>query len=67
MQNRGGGWKMTKSNDDLVKEINELKTEMQQMKELLSMLFTIVVEQEEDDCEDYGFPMLNQDAPTFNN
>lgn len=58
---------MAKSTDDLVKEINELRSEMKQMRELLNMLFTIVVEQEEDDEDDYGFPMLTQDAPSFNN
>ena len=58
---------MAKSNDDLIKEINELRTEMKQMRELLNMLFTIVVEQEEDDDEEYGFPMLNQDISRFNN
>jgi hypothetical protein len=65
--NRGDGWKMAKSNDDLVKEINELRSEMKQMRELLNMLFTIVVEQEEDEEDDYGFPMLSQDTPRFNN
>ena len=30
------------------------------------MLFTIVVEQEEDDGDDYGYPMLSQDSPRFN-
>ena len=58
---------MAKSTDDLIKEINELRTEMKQMRELLNMLFTIVVEQEEDDEDDYGFPMLSQDSPRFNN
>lgn len=57
---------MAKSNYDLIKEINELKSEMKQMRELLNMLFTIVVEQEEDDGDDYGYPMLSQDSPRFN-
>ncbi len=58
---------MTKTNDDLIREINELKTEMKQMKEILNMLFTLVVESEDDDEEDFGYPGLSQDVPRFNN
>mgnify|MGYP006875886007 CR=1 FL=1 len=64
---RGDRWKMAKSTDDLVREINELRTEMKQMRELLNMLFTIVVDQEEGDEEEYGFPMLSQDISRLNN
>ncbi len=59
---------MTKTNDDLVREINELKTEMKQMKEILNMLFTLVVEADSDEDDDeYGYPGLSQEVPKFNN
>lgn len=59
---------MTKTNEDLVREINELKTEMKQMKEILNMLFTIVVESDSDEDDDeYGYPGLAQEVPKFNN
>ncbi len=62
---------MTKTNEDLVREINELRTEMKQMKEILNMLFTIVVEsesdEEDDDDEFSGYPAFIQDVPKFNN
>lgn len=57
---------MAKTNEDLVREINELRTEMKQMKEILNMLFTIVVESDEGDDDEYGYPGLTQDAPKFN-
>ncbi|MBI0582738.1 MAG: hypothetical protein ISF22_00775 [Methanomassiliicoccus sp.] len=58
---------MTKSNEDLVREINELRNEMKQMREVLNMLFSLVVEGEEDDEEDIGYPGFVQDVPRFNN
>lgn len=58
---------MAKSTDDLVREINELRTEMKQMKELLNMLFSIVVESDEGEEDDYSYPGLTQDVPKFNN
>ncbi|WP_019176165.1 hypothetical protein [Methanomassiliicoccus luminyensis] len=58
---------MTKTNEDLIREINELKTEMKQMREILNMLFTIVVDSDDDDEEeDYGYPGFTQDTPKFN-
>lgn len=57
---------MTKTNEELIREINELKTEMKQMREILNMLFTIVVESDEDEDEDYGYPGFSQDTPKFN-
>jgi hypothetical protein len=38
---------MVKSNEDLAREIKELKEEVQQMKEIMSLLLNMVVEQEE--------------------
>jgi hypothetical protein len=58
---------MTKSNEDLIREINELKNEMKQMREVLSMLFSLVVESDETVDEDLGYPGFVQDIPRFNN
>lgn len=61
------GYKMTKSNEDLVREIIELKNEMKQMREALNMLFSMVVESDEgDDEEDIGYPGIVQETPRFN-
>jgi hypothetical protein len=57
---------MTKSNEDLVREIMELKNEMKQMKEALNMLFSLVVESDEGDEEDIGYPGIVQETPRFN-
>jgi hypothetical protein len=43
---------MAKTNEDLAREIAELKTELRQMKEVVNMLLTIIVESEDED-EDY--------------
>ncbi len=58
-----------KTTDDLVREVNELRTELRQMKELLNVLFTIVVEQEGEDEEEYpGYPgPIGAEQPRFNN
>jgi hypothetical protein len=58
---------MTKSNEDLIREINELKNEMKQMREVLSMLFSLVVESDEIEDEDLGYPGFVQDTPRLNN
>jgi hypothetical protein len=58
---------MTKSNEDLVREIMELKNEMKQMREALNMLFALVVESDEGDEEDIGYPGIVQETPRFNN
>jgi len=57
---------MTKTNEDLVREINELKSEMKQMREVLNMLFTLVIESDDGDEEDVGYPGIIQDTPRFN-
>ncbi len=57
---------MTKSNEDLVREITELKNEMKRMKEALNMLFSLVVESDEEDDEDIGYPGIVQETPRFN-
>jgi hypothetical protein len=38
---------MAKSNEDLAREIKELKEEVQQMKEIMSLLLNMVIEQED--------------------
>jgi len=42
-----------KSNEDLAREITELKTELKQMKEIVNMLFTLIIESEEEEDEEY--------------
>jgi nucleoid DNA-binding protein len=58
---------MAKTNEDLSREITELRNEVKQMKEIVNMLFTIIVESEEDE-EEVVFPGLGgNDAPRLNN
>ena len=59
---------MKKSTEDLVREIDELKSELRQMKEIVGMLFNMVVDSETDDEEDFlGFPELGSgETPRFN-
>ena len=46
---------MVKSNEDLAREIKELKEEVQQMKEIMSLLLNMVVEQDDgEDDEDFA-------------
>ncbi|MEM0448807.1 MAG: hypothetical protein QW520_03180 [Methanomassiliicoccales archaeon] len=60
---------MVKSNEDLSKEIAELKSELKQMREIVNMLFNIIIESEEEE-EDYlpypGSGMMT-DSFRFNN
>ncbi len=69
MLNKSGVQNMTKTTDDLVREINELRTELQQMREILNVLFNIVVETDGEEEDDYpGYPGSNlQEQPRFNN
>jgi hypothetical protein len=43
---------MVKSNEDLAREIKELKEEVNQMKEIMTLILNMVVEQEEDDDDE---------------
>ena len=43
---------MAKSNEDLAREIRELKEEVQQMKEIMSLLFNLVAEHEEEEGDE---------------
>jgi cell division protein FtsB len=57
---------MSTSNEDLAKEIKELKDEIRQMREIVSILFSMVMEGEEDDDEMSPFPG-NLEVPRLNN
>ncbi len=43
---------MAKSNEDLAREIKELKEEVQQMKEIMALLLNMVAEQEDEEGEE---------------
>lgn len=43
---------MAKSNEDLAREIKEIKDEVQQMKEIMALLLSMVADQEEDEGEE---------------
>lgn len=49
---------MAKSNEDLSREITELKNELKQMREIVNMLFNIIIESEEEDEEYTPYPGL---------
>ena len=58
---------MTKSNEDLIREIIELRNEMKQMREVLNVLFSLVVEADDGEEDEAGYPTFVQDMPRFNN
>lgn len=49
---------MTKSNEDLIREINELRNEMKQMREVLNVLFQLVVEADDVEDDEAEYPTL---------
>ncbi len=51
--------RMSKSNEDLAKEIRELKDELKQMREIVNMLFSIIVESEEEEDDYIPYPGMN--------
>ncbi len=55
------------SNEELIKQLNDLRAEMQQMKEMVSMLLSMVVEMDEDDEEYCGPTIGGIDVSRFNN
>ena len=59
---------MKRSTEDLVREIDELKSELRQMKEIISMLFNIVVDSETDEDDEYiGYPEVGSvESSRFN-
>jgi len=58
---------MAKSNEDLIREINDLRNEMKQMREVLNVLFSMVMESDDGDEEEVNYPGFVQDVPRFNN
>lgn len=63
-----GCGKMTKSNEDLAREIKELRDEIKQMKEIVGTLLSMIVEVEGDeDEEEYAVLPTGLDMPRMNN
>jgi len=59
---------MVKTNEDLSKEIRELKDELRQMRGIVNMLFTIIVESEEEEDDYMPYPgMSSVDDLQLNN
>jgi hypothetical protein len=59
---------MVKTNEDLSKEIRELKDELRQTREIVNMLFTIIVESEEEEDDYMPYPgMSSADDLRLNN
>ncbi len=56
---------MDKSNQELAREINELREEIKQMKEIVTVLFSLMVESEEE--EEVPFFATTTDVPRINN
>lgn len=50
---------MVKTNEDLSKDIRELKDELRQMREIVNMLFTIIVESEEEEDDYMPYPSMS--------
>ncbi|OPY33041.1 MAG: hypothetical protein A4E32_00713 [Methanomassiliicoccales archaeon PtaU1.Bin124] len=57
---------MSKSNEELSREIVALREEVRQMKEIVAALFSMMVESEEDE-EDVPFFSAGADVPRMNN
>lgn len=68
MVRQNQGRLMTKSNEELVQEIDELRTELKQMKEIIGMLLNMVADSEDEEEEEYlGLPEIGSvEAPRFN-
>ena len=56
---------MEKSNEDLAREINELREEVRQMREIIGVLFSMVVESDEEGDDTPFFS--NGEVPRLNN
>ncbi len=58
---------MKKTTEELVQEVDELRNELKQMKEIVGMLFNMVVDSEEDDDDIPDRIKVNTiDSPRFN-
>lgn len=55
---------MEKSNEELAREIKELREEVRQMREVIGVLLSMVIEEDEDE----GIPFFSSgDVPRLNN
>jgi hypothetical protein len=57
---------MSKTNEDLAREIRDLREEIKQMKEIVGVLFTMVLESE-DEGEEAGLLPSGMEIPRMNN
>jgi len=57
---------MDKSNEDLAREINELREELRQMREIVGVLLTMVIEEDGGEDDVTLFPN-NLEMPRLNN
>ncbi|MCE5297193.1 MAG: hypothetical protein LLG16_08855 [Euryarchaeota archaeon] len=57
---------MSKTNEDLAREIRDLREEIKQMKEIVGVLFTMVFESEDEEEEAGLFPS-GMEIPRMNN
>ena len=55
------------TNEELIKQLNDLRAEMQQMKEMVGMLLTMVVDMDDEDEEFCGSGIGGLDISRFNN
>ena len=62
------GTRMTATTEELAQEVNDLKTEIRQMREIVTMIFNLVIESEAEEDEDYiGYPgLVTVEQPRFN-
>ena len=57
---------MNKSNEELAREIRELRDELRQMREIVGVLFSLMVETEDEE-EEYAGVLGNIELPRMNN
>lgn len=58
---------MKKTTEELVQEVDELRNELKQMKEIVGMLFNMVVDSEDDDDDiPDRIKVSSIDSPRFN-
>jgi hypothetical protein len=57
---------MNKTNEDLAREISELREELRQMREVVGVLLTMVIDEESGDDDITLFPN-NLEVPRLNN
>lgn len=57
---------MNKTNEDLAREINELREELRQMREIVGVLLTMVIDEDSEEGDITLFPN-NLEVPRLNN